>query len=163
MCKKNLLHWLLVLASSITLTFPSITLAQGTLQGAWLLQQIQGPEGNVDAEPLPGLFLFTENHYSIMFATGTKPRALFQSENQTDAELVEAYRTFTANSGRFEVNGNEMIIHPYVARAPNFMSDFPNITQTYPYSRNGDSLTITFPNGAIFSFTNVDNLPPPWE
>lgn len=138
-------------------------IAQGSLEGAWVLEQSEDADGNVDDEPLPGLWLFTNNHYSVMFVTGNKPRALLDDQNPSDAQVLEAYRSFTANSGRYEVEGNQFVIHPYVAKAPNFMAGWPEATLTFSFVRNGDSLTITDPNGGTGTYQNVDDAPPPWE
>ena len=165
MKKKNFISWLFLITFSTTLSlsFTSGALAQEGVQGAWLLQEVRAVDGSVDNEPLPGLFLFTENHYSIMFASGSKPRAQMDMENTTDAQIREAFGSFTANSGRYERNGNQVITHPYVAKVPNYMSNFPELTQTLVYSRDGDTMSLTFPDGRVYSFQNVDNSPPPWE
>jgi hypothetical protein len=56
--------------------FAGIAKAETPLEGAWLLTETQAADGIVDANPLPGLMIFTSTHYTITFATGEKPRAL---------------------------------------------------------------------------------------
>lgn len=165
MKKKNLTGSLFVFSCALALAFGSSesALAQGSLEGAWVLEQTEDANGNVDAEPLPGLWLFTMNHYSILFATGNKPRALTDDENPSDAQVLEAYRSFTANSGRYELKGNQFVIHPYVAKSPNFMAGWPETTLTFSFARDGDALTVTDPDGRKLTFQNVDSAAPPWE
>ena len=153
----------LSLFSFLMFSFSGSAMGQTSLEGAWVLEETEDADGNVDAEPLPGLWVFTKNHYSVMLATGNKPRALPDDENPSDAQLLEAYRSFTANSGRYEVDGGELVIHPYVSKAPNLMTGFPEATLSLPFVLDGDSLTITAPNGVTGTYLNVDDSPPPWE
>jgi hypothetical protein len=94
------------------------------LQGAWVVTSWEW-EGEMVPEPQPGLIVFTSTHYSMMFVNGAEPRDRYPGDEITDAEMVGAYRTFTANSGRYEVNGNEFTTRAYVAKDPNYMGDWP--------------------------------------
>ena len=81
-------------------------IAETPLQGAWLLTEAQYPDGKVNSDPMPGLIMFTATHYSMMFATGDEPRARMEEEEPSDAEIVQAYQTFIAHSGRYDVAAN---------------------------------------------------------
>ena len=165
MTKKKNLAWFFAFSCcvSLLLGLSGKAFAQSPLEGAWVLENTQDAKGNADTEPLPGLWLFTMNHYSMMFVTGDKPRALPDENNPSDAQLLKAYRSFTANSGRYELKGNQVIMHPYVAKSPNFMAGWPQTTITFSFVRDGDSLTVTDPDGEKFTFQNVDSSAPPWE
>ena len=153
-----------VVVSSV-LTGPA--LAATPLEGAWLLTETEDTDGNVDSEPHRGLMVFTSDHYSLMFARGDKPRALFDGIIGTDEELLEAYRSIVANSGRYEVEGNQFTIRAYVAMQPNHMNGWPENTVTFSFSVDGDILKITYvagpAAGAKQTFRRVEGTPPPWE
>ena len=165
MTKKNLISSLFVFSFFVplALSFPGSAVAQGSLEGAWLRTQTDDADGNVDSEPLPGFWLFTVNHYSMMIVTGNKPRALEDAENPSDAQILAAYRSITANSGRYEVEDNQVILHPYVAKSPNFMAGWPETTISFSFVRDGDTLTLTSNDGGMTTFENVDNSAPPWD
>ncbi len=153
-----------VVVSSV-LTGPA--LAATPLEGAWLLTETEDTDGNVDSEPHRGLMVFTSDHYSLMFARGDKPRALFDGIIGTDEELLEAYRSIVANSGRYEVEGNQFTIRAYVAMQPNHMNGWPENTVTFSFSVDGDILKITYvfgpATGAKQTFRRVEGTRPPWE
>ncbi len=153
-----------VVVSSV-LTGPA--LAATPLEGAWLLTETEDTDGNVDSEPHRGLMVFTSDHYSLMFARGAKPRALFDGIIGTDEELLEAYRSIVANSGRYEVEGNQFTIRAYVAMQPNHMNGWPENPVTFSFSVDGDILKITYvygpAAGAKQTFRRVEGTPPPWE
>lgn len=161
--KKNLSLFAVSCFSLLTFSFSGTAMGQSLLEGAWVLEQTASADGSVDTEPLPGFWLFTKNHYSVMVVTGDKPRALLDEQNPSDAQVLEAYGSFTANSGRYEVDGDQFIIHPYVAKVPNFMAAFPETTLSFSFVRDGDTLLITGPDGGTGTYLNVDDSPPPWE
>jgi len=74
------------------------------------------------ANPQPGLFIFAQKHYSVMWVPGNQPRTLFKGDSPTDQEKIAAYDSFVANSGTYEVEGETLTLHPIVARSPNFMA-----------------------------------------
>jgi len=100
--------------------------ASSGLKGAWKTVEQSGrsPNGDwaVGATPYLSLYIFTDKHYSYMFAPGVAPRGLFAGDpNQpTDAEKVAAYNSFVAGSGTYTLtlnavlhkNPNEMNGHP---------------------------------------------------
>ena len=116
-----------LVAWALSTIAPTTLLADaGQLQGAWKLTRVSfaSPDTSYVWEaPQPGLFIFGKKHYSIMYAIGTEPRALFADDSeQTDDELLAAYRSFIANSGTYEVKGNTLKTRPLVAKDPNFMA-----------------------------------------
>jgi hypothetical protein len=92
------------------------------LQGAWIATSWE-VEGEMIPDPQPGLIVFTGTHYSIMFVNQAEPRDRYAGEEMTDADMVGAYTTFTANSGRYELSGNELTTRAFVAKNPNYMGD----------------------------------------
>jgi hypothetical protein len=129
----------------------STAYADDALHGGWVLTQVVDDEGNVDDEPLPGLVVFTATHYSMMFTIGDKPRAvvgeLAEGESETDAQLVEAYESFIANSGRYAAAHGTITTRAFVAKSPDYMAGWPDNAQAYTYSIDGETLVILSEDG----------------
>ncbi len=150
---------LLWILAALALGLPSLGLAQEStpLEGAWVVTSWT-VEGET-SEARPGLFVFTRTHYSIMFVPGTEAREPYSGESLTDADMVAAYATIIANSGRYEVNGDEFTTRAYVAKDPNYMGSFPENEVTYGFRIEGDTLYVTFGNGWEATFRQVDDQP----
>lgn len=138
------------------------------LQGAWLVTNITDADGN-EIEAQPGLYLFTETHYSIMFVPGTDERAQYAGTEPTDDDRVSAYGTFIANSGRYDVAGDQLTLRAYVSKDPNYMAGFPDdlVTATV-HIAGGNTLHLTytgdgFLGGTMFTLRRVEGTPVPWE
>ena len=94
------------------------------IEGVWKVTEIvvSGEDASNVPNPQPGLIIFTQKHYSVMWVPGNQPRSLFQGEDPTDQEKIAAYDSFVANSGTYEVAEGTLTLHPMVARSPNFMA-----------------------------------------
>ena len=139
------------------------------VEGAWLLASSSDSSGNFNEDPLPGLFVFTSTHYSMMFAIGDGPRAQFAGESGTDEERLAAYSSFIANTGRYRVEGDQLTYRAFVAKYPNYMADWPENAETVTVHIDGDTLEWTwgeefFPGTArVFTFSRVEGQPAPWD
>src|SRR5687768_228953 len=77
------------------------------LKGAWKIVEQSGrspgADWTVSVTPYLSLYIFTDKHYSYMFAPGLVPRGLFAGDpnRPTDAEKVAAYNSFVAGSGTY--------------------------------------------------------------
>jgi hypothetical protein len=118
------------------------------LHGAWRVVErttITDGQAATNSSPQPGIYLFTTpSHYSIMFVPGAEPRAAL-SEAPSDSELVAAYNSITANSGRYERMADTLAIHPIVAKSPAFMAG--GQSQTFTVRVAGDTLWLTAVGG----------------
>ena len=128
----------------------NLTPPQNPLVGAWLIAEttVTTPEGTRTTEnPEPGVYLFTERHFSNMLVPN-EARPLFDSET-TDTEKLAAYINFIADCGAYEVNGSVIVTHNIVAKWPNAMHPDrdPDINITYQFSFDGDSLLLTLDSG----------------
>ena len=136
------------------------------LRGGWVVTSAFDSSDNVNSEPQPGLFVFTGTHYSMMYVNGAEPREQFaDNAAQTDAERVAAYNSVTANSGRYEVNGDQITYRAYVAKNPNYMGGWPENEFTFRFRIEGDTLRLTRPNdngGGGFTLRRVEDEPVPW-
>lgn len=122
--------------------------------GAWMLESITAPDGT-EMMQHPGLFLYTGTHYSSMFVIGDEARAGI-SEEATDAEKLAAYDSFVANSGRYEIDGDQLTSWAYVAKNPNYMHAFPDNAGTLTFAVQGDELTLTSNRGAVVTLRRVE-------
>lgn len=94
------------------------------IEGVWRVTEVvvTGADASTEANPQPGLIIFTRKHYSVMRVPGNQPRTLFKGEDPTNEEKIAAYDSFIANTGTYEVAGAILTLHPMVARSPNFMA-----------------------------------------
>ena len=125
---------------------------ESSIVGAWITASWEGQE---DFEP--GLLIFTETNYSMMFVPAGLTRARYEGETITETEIVAAYNTLVANSGRYTRDGNEITTEGYVTLDPNYMADWGENHLTYTFHVEGDILTLTWPDGFfdVPSFTGT--------
>ncbi|NNF11734.1 MAG: hypothetical protein HKN72_00820 [Gemmatimonadetes bacterium] len=152
---------ILPLAFAAVLTLPLGAASQVSVEGAWTVS-----EWTVDGETAPaqrGLFVFTSTHYSIFFISQEEARAEPAQSGpagMTDAEKVVAYDEFTANAGRYVVEGNTLTTTAYVAKNPGYMASWPDNEVQYTVDRDGDTLTLTFGNGNVATLTRREGMTP---
>jgi len=135
---------------------PSAALAQdeSPVMGAWLVHSMTFPDGT-EMMQHPGLFIYAATHYSAMFVTGDEARTDL-SEEPTDAERLAAWRPFVANSGRYEIAGDQLTTRAFVAKSPNYMHAFPDNATAFTFSVQGDELTLTSASGAVVKLHRVE-------
>ena len=87
------------------------------MEGAWKVAEIAttGAAPSNNPNPQPGLFIFGQRHYSIMWVPGNQPRGLSKAADETNEEKLQAYDSFLANAGTYEVSG-PMINDPSFGR-----------------------------------------------
>jgi hypothetical protein len=124
------------------------------LRGVWKVVEVTGGAEGSNTHPQPGLFIFTDKHYSFMRVTGTKARPKFQSNaTATDSEKVASYDGFFAQAGTYQVSGSTITTQPVVAKA-----EFPMIG---PPSKaeikiDGNTLWWTFATGQVAKLIRVE-------
>jgi len=124
------------------------TSARASLRGVWkvteLLSKAPG-EGWRAGTPNSSLYIFTEKHYSYMFATGAGPRRLFAGDpnKPTDVEKVGAYDSFVAASGTYVWSGSTLTLNAILHKNPNEMAGEP---LTYTFEIDGNTLRMTIVN-----------------
>ncbi len=122
------------------------------LEGVWRISEmsVTGPDTSYTiTSPQPGLYLFTERHYSSMYVPANEPRSLVVGDapiigsiELTDAEKVASWDTFIANSGTYEVTDSTITFRPIVAKSANLMATGGPLTMTYRVME--DMLHLTF-------------------
>ena len=90
-----------------------------SLKGAWRVVEVTGTDGTVNAKPEPGLYIFTDRHYSITRVT--QPRSALP-EKPSEKDQLAAFGPFAANAGTYEVKGTQLMTRPTVAKNPNVMT-----------------------------------------
>ena len=91
------------------------------IEGAWRLVEFKVGDAPVVVNPA-SVYLFTGRHYSVNYANIAEPRVRFAVDTApTNAEKLQAYDTFVANSGTFELVGDTLTTHPVISRNPGFM------------------------------------------
>ena len=118
---------------------------RSSLLGAWRITEVSvtSPDTTwTSKNPQPGLYIFSDRHFSNLLVSGTEDRTPFTDET-TDEEELAAYQRFIGDAGTYEVSDTELTTHNIVAQDPNFM----NGGFTYRYTVRGDSLVLTFNAG----------------
>jgi len=102
----------------VGIAFPGSAQAQ-SIKGVWQVVEVTAADGKANPKPEPGLYIFTDRHYSIMRVN--QPRAALP-ESPTDKDRLAAFDPFTANSGTYQVKGTQLLTQPMVAKNPNVMT-----------------------------------------
>jgi hypothetical protein len=158
----NQLTVTLSLTAVLAIAAPPVATAQVSVEGAWTVG-----EWTVDGETASaqsGIFIFTSTHYSVFFVNQPEERAAPAQPGpggMTDVEKVVAYDEFTANVGRYTIEGDTLTTRAYLAKNPGYMAGWSDDTQEYSVRRNGDSLTLTFGNGNVATLVGREGQPGP--
>jgi len=104
--------------------------ADSPLVGAWQLDA--GKSGQA------GLYLFTPTRYSMTLAGTDRPD--IDMSKATADELRAVWGPLLANAGSYEVSGDQITIHPLVAKFPVVMK--AGATEIYRFRIEGSTLTL---------------------
>ena len=126
------------------------------LVGAWKVTEIANPNSAPLTNPQPGLYVFTEKHYSAVRLNGTKPLPSYPSNDAaTDADKVASFNTIYVNAGGYAISGNMLTLSPMVAKSAFAMA--PGRTVQYEFTVKGDTLTLVQkPNGPGLKFVRLE-------
>lgn len=96
-----------------------------SIRGVWKVSKVTyGSAGQSSTiEPaLPGLFIFTEKHYSMTWMPGRMIQADYEDVwHPNDAEKVASYNAIVTNSGRYDLSESVLTTYVDVAKTPAFM------------------------------------------
>lgn len=119
-----------VLTASLTALLSGMPLPDSELRaqtpapritGAWRVLQVTGDSAGkrITRPSQPGLYLFTERHYSITRVGGNAPRRDFPANLRRTADTYrDIWGPFIAQAGMYQVKGNLMTMRPYVSKNP---------------------------------------------
>ena len=130
------------------------------VEGVWKIAEVTAPSSTaekaptIDSNPQPSLIIFTKGYYSQVAVTGSKPRAAVEPakdpQNPTDAEKLaryEQWRSFTANSGTYEIKGSTLSMRAIVAKNVQVMTGQTPLDWTFKLE-GSNTLWLTAPAGA---------------
>ena len=131
---------------------------QHSIIGTWLLDAVtwHSKEQSQHIEKAqPGLFIFDESHYSLMWSPKQSPRLPFNDLSQpTDDEILQGFRSIVFNAGTYQVSANQITATAIVAKVPGFEKG----QQFYRYRFIGESLILT-----MYDETYPDGSKPDWS
>jgi hypothetical protein len=121
-----------------------------SLEGAWHVVQVQliGPDGGVTVLPhQESLFLFTGDHYSMVYAFGTAPSPPYAERwKPSPDEKLSRFGSLIMNGGSYRVTGDRIVGRPIVAMAPEFL----NGRAGFGYRFVADTLELTWDESVAF-------------
>lgn len=127
------------------------TPVRADLRGVWKVTEsasrAPGAEWEIGTTPYLSQYIFTEKHYSYMYVLGARPRKLIAGDpnKPTDAEKVEAYNSFVAASGTYELSGRMLALLALVHKNPNEMDGKPLTYSVELDGKNALRMTIANP------------------
>jgi len=93
--------------------------------GVWKLLTVvylSGADTTTIDPALPGLFIFTEEHYSMTWMPlRVQQEAYADQWHPNDAEKVQSYNSIVTNTGRYDFSGSELTTYVEVAKTPAFV------------------------------------------
>ena len=115
----------------------------GPLEGVWRLGEVYlaGPEGETaDTHPLPGLYTFAREHYSIVRMLGSQlPPDNARLWYPSMAEKAQQHDAIIVNAGTYEINDSTLTTYPMAAKTPEFIGG----RTVYVWKVVADSLWLT--------------------
>lgn len=130
------------------------------LMGAWQVQSItwSSVDRSQTIDPAqPGMFIFNEQHYALMWSPSQTPRIPFVELAQpTDEEVLHGFKSIVFNAGGYVVDGTAMVATARVAKVPGFAGG----RLFYRFEFQGDRLLLTlydevYPDGSRPAWAGV--------
>jgi len=120
---------------------PEAAMPANSLAGAWEVTAIENVDGSVIDPAQPGLFVFTDRHYSAVFTTSADARPPSATPfAATDEEALAQFRNLIVNTGTYTVDGQTVTFRPMVARSPEFIGG----DAAAGFAVDGDRLILRF-------------------
>jgi hypothetical protein len=122
--------------------------AQKSLRGVWRITELSSRAIGGEWKVLPinaSVYIFSDRHYSYMFAPGSGPRRLHSGDpnKPSDADKVAAYDSFVAATGTYLLTGSRLSLTALLHKNPNEMV---GEHLTYAIEIDGDTLRMTIVN-----------------
>ena len=127
--------------------------AEGVV-GVWEIDQVHHGDRLITDQSLPSLFIFTYDHYSMLWVLAAKPEQPFAKRwEPTDEEKLKRFNSLIVNSGTYEMVEDTLTMHPVVARVPDLVGG----KQICLYDGADDTLRLHFVDEYSF-----DGVQAPW-
>ena len=145
---------LLVLFAVAVTIYGESPAARNPLVGAWRVTEIDDANRPPITNPQPGLYIFTEQHYSFARINGTGPLPDYPSNDKaTDADKVAVFNAIYLNSGTYSVTANMLTTKAMVAKSAFAIG----ASNQYDFAVNGKALVLTQkPSGAVIKLVRVE-------
>jgi len=145
---------LLVLFAVAVTIYGQSPAARNPLVGAWRVTEIDDANRPPITNPQPGLYIFTEQHYSFARINGTGPLPDYPSNDKaTDADKVAVFNAIYLNSGTYTVTANMLTTKAMVAKSAFAIG----ASNQYDFAMNGKALVLTQkPSGAVIKLVRVE-------
>ncbi len=98
----------------------------------------------VNESPQPGLYIFTQRHFSLMLIPADSPRVVWPADG-TPEERLAAFENFVADAGTYEATDSVLTMSNIIAKLPWAMNAGGG--GPYRYRLDGDTLTLSFTPG----------------
>ena len=136
------------LAAAVIVTPGGSARAEGTheIEGPWVMDSITVISSHGKAvypDPQPGLFVFSGEHYSMVWSIAMEPTP--DSEElwyPTEEEKARSFSSLIVNSGTYTVSDTLVTTYPMVAKTPEFVGGMA----TYRYRVVADTLWMEMTN-----------------
>ena len=124
------------------------------LVGAWRVTEIDDANRPPITNPQPGLYIFTEQHYSFVRINGTGPLPDYPSNDKaTDADKVAVFNALYLNTGTYTLTGHMLTTKAMVAKSAFAIGS----SNQYEFAMNGKALVLTQkPSGAVIKLVRVE-------
>ena len=86
----------------------------------------------------PGIWIFTARYYSHMSVNGREPRKPLPRQNRTVKDYEDAWGTFGANAGTYQVSDTILTMYQTLAKQPQNMT--PGFKNELGFRVRGDTL-----------------------
>jgi len=123
------------------------------LVGAWKVTEIDDANRPPITNPQPGLYIFTEQHYSFLRINGTAPLPAYASNAKaTDADKVAVFDAIFVQSGTYTVTGKTLATKVQVAKSGFVLGS----SAEYEFTVNGKELVLKQKSGAMLKLERVE-------
>lgn len=131
---------------------------ENLLIGSWEIKKIRWFSTNQSFEieqAQPGLFIFDDGHYALMWVPQKEPRKPFTILSKpTDEEILSAFKTVIFNAGTYQMDAAGLRIKAMVAKVPGFEGG----QQFFELSHNDEQLVLT-----MYDEIYPDGTKPEWS
>ncbi len=149
-----MIRWFVLLLASTQLQASE----NNQLQGGWDVKSIRwisDEQTHELPEAQPGMFIFSDNHYALMWSPKQSPRVPFKElAKPTDEEILAGFKSIVFNSGSYVVTDKELTTTARVAKVPGFEGGELN----FKYQFKDDLLILT-----LYDETYPDGKKPDWS
>jgi len=136
-------RWTAIAALVLAFAADASQAAESPLKGAWrVVERIStGPNGTTTT-PQVGLIIFTEKHYSVLAVDTDKTRPVIGDPSKaTVDDFRAAWQGWGANSGTYEVNGQQFTKRALASKFPAQMR--PEVFEVFDFKIDGNTLLLT--------------------